>query len=39
MGWSHDDPLDPARGCFNGLILSTPFWLVIGLIILSVVKH
>jgi len=39
MNWTQDDPLAPARGCVNGLMISAPFWLVIGLIILSVVKH
>lgn len=24
-----DDPLDPARGCVNGLLLSAVLWIVI----------
>lgn len=33
MNWSHDDGLDPARGCLNGLLLASLFWLTLAIIL------
>ena len=39
--WIHqnkDEPLSPARGIINGLIISIPIWIVVGLIVWWVTK-
>lgn len=34
----HDDPLAPARGMINGVLLSIPLWAVIAFVVYEVAK-
>lgn len=34
----YDDPLAPARGVINGVLLSIPLWAVIGFVVYEVMK-
>ena len=33
-----EDPLSPARGIINGLLISIPIWIVVGLIVWWVIR-
>lgn len=39
MNREQEDPLAPARGCLNGMVLGAALWVVIGLVLWAVLSR